>query len=202
MVQSNPIDDALRAAGELLSVEGKLFEIVVVGGASLSLLGFVNRTTDDVDVIATAVRDPDSGAVNLNPPPHPLPESLRKAITTVARDFGLRPDWINAEIAAQWRTGLPPGIADDLTWRDYGALQVGLAGRRTLITMKLFAAVDQGPGSVHYQDLVALSPTSQDLEESGRWVRTQDAAPAFAEMVDQVITHVNHDARDDDRGNH
>jgi hypothetical protein len=70
---------------------------------------------------------------------------------------------------------------------------VGLVGRRTLIALKLFAAVDQGPRSVHYQDLVTLSPTPAELEAAAEWVTTQDASEAFAVMLQEVIHHVNDD---------
>ena len=111
----------------------------------------------------------------------------------MARDFGLPKDWMNTAIGAQWRQGLPPWLGTDVTWRTYGGLTVGLAGRRTLIALKLFAAVDQGPQSVHYQDLVALSPTPEELEAAAEWVRTQDASDAFARMLDEVIRYVKHD---------
>lgn len=192
------LDEVLGAVGELLQARGESIGIVVVGGASLNLLGLVSRTTSDVDVIATTERNEASGAIQLHPPPHPLPTALQEAILTVARDFGLPRDWMNTEIAAQWRQGLPPWLSDDLAWRNYAGLHVGLAGRRSLVALKLFAAVDQGPTSVHYQDLRALNPTPQELEEAADWVRTQDAAPEFSDMLDQVIGHVLRDTRSDD----
>lgn len=63
-----------------------------------------------------------------------------------------------------------------------------------VIALKLFAAIDQGPESVHYQDLAALKPTDEELEEAAEWVRAQDTSPVFAEMIDQVIRRVRHDA--------
>lgn len=161
----------------------------MVGGASLILLGLATRTTDDVDVIAMAKRDESSGAVFLSPPPSPLPDALRSAIATVARDFGLPADWMNVEISAQWSQGLPPGLPDDITWRTYSGLDVGLAGRTTLIALKLFASVDQGPESVHFQDLLLLTPNEKELLDAGAWVETQDAAPEFRQMTEQVIRH-------------
>ncbi|HEX2095108.1 MAG TPA: hypothetical protein VHG28_22095 [Longimicrobiaceae bacterium] len=97
---------------------------------------------------------------------------------------------MNAEVGSQWVHGLPPWISEELTWRSYGNLDVGLVGRRTLIALKLFAAVDGGPGSVHVQDLLALAPTDADLAEVQSWVTTQDAYESFDAMISQVIDHV------------
>ncbi len=194
MLDPNRLEEILQATGDLLKTESVQVGIVVVGGASLNLLGFVTRTTDDVDVIAR-VNEVSSTVTLL--PPEPLPDALQHAIARVARDFGLAETWMNTEIGAQWKQGLPPWLIEDLTWRQYGGLQIGLAGRRTLITLKLFAAVDQGPRSVHYQDLVALSPTTAELDDAAAWVRTQDAAEAFALMLDEVIDHVRRDSQRD-----
>ena len=181
--------EALEAVGDLLADANVAYGIVVVGGASLNLLGLVTRATNDVDVIAT-VANLQARPLELTEPPQPLPAPLQRAIETVQRDFDLPAGWMNTEIAAQWTQGLPPGLAKDLTWHRYSGLQVGLAGRASLISLKLFAAVDRGPQSVHFQDLLALQPTSAELEEAALWVRTQDAAPEFPLLVDQVIAHV------------
>lgn len=183
-----PIEEALHAAGDLLRAAGEQVSVVVVGGATLNLLGIVRRSTSDVDVIARAFVD-SSGVLRLIQA-EPFPASLQTAIRTVARDFGLPEIWMNAAVGAQWVHGLPPWILEDLTWRAYGNLQVGLVGRRTLVALKLFAAVDSGPRSVHLQDLLAIVPTDTELEESRNWVATQDANEAFPSMIDGVIEYV------------
>ena len=155
-----------------------------MGGASLSLLGLIPRTTRDVDVIAQVQED---GAKDQLVPPEPLPEPLVRAIRTVARDFGLPLDWMNTDVALQWHAGLPPGLEEGLTWRRYDALRVGLVGRGSLIALKLFAAVDGGPEGVHFQDLMALQATDDELAEASTWVRTQDASGVFEQMVGEVI---------------
>ena len=186
------LEDVLYAVGGLLRAEGAQTAIVVVGGASLSLLGLVPRTTRDVDVIARALEEDAEGVSTpgLLVPPEPLPGPLVRAVRTVARDFGLPADWMNTDVALQWRSGLPPGLDDELTWRRYDALRVGLVGRRTLTALKLFAAVDGGPGGVHFQDLVALHPTDEELSQAAAWVRTQDASKVFLQMVGEVVALV------------
>jgi hypothetical protein len=67
---------------------------------------------------------------------------------------------------------------------------VSLVDRRTLIALKLFAAADSGPRSVHRQDLLALSPSEAELEESRAGVETQDASEIFPDLVAAEIDHV------------
>lgn len=42
-----------------------------------------------------------------------------------------------------------------------------------LLRLKLFAAYDEGPASVHFADAVAMHPTSAELEDAERWVVTR-----------------------------
>src|SRR2546427_4598554 len=176
------IEKALRAVGEILASEGHAYAIVVVGGAALNLLGIVERTTTDVDILAFAhVRpgQPDE----LFRPPEPMPEPLTRAARAVARDMGLEQDWLNKGPSLQWETGLPPGLVHRIHWRHYTSLAVGVADRQDLILFKLFAAADSaGTESVHYQDLLALRPTGQELDAAIAWVSTQDASLVFAEI--------------------
>ncbi|HKP75198.1 MAG TPA: hypothetical protein VJT67_06610 [Longimicrobiaceae bacterium] len=183
------LEEALSAVGGLLAVEDAETAIVVVGGATLNLLRLVERTTDDVDVIARAVA-PIGDVPAVLVPPDPLPDALRRAIRRVSRDFGLAGDWMNTAIAGQWKRGLPPWLGHDIQWREYGGLQVGLVGRRTLIALKLFAAVDQSIRSVHAQDLIALAPTDGELEQAAEWVLTQDASEVFPRLVAEMVEHV------------
>jgi hypothetical protein len=184
------IERALGAVGELLAAERAEVGIVVVGGTALNLLGIVARTTRDVDVLAVVSSTAQAGSVVLAPP-DPLPEPLRQAIVTVARDLGLSASWMNTVAGLQWQTGLPPGLERRLHWRRYGGLTVGLADRYDLIFFKLYAAADSGgPFSVHSQDLLALRPTEGELSAAATWVREQDPTPDFLSILEQVIEHV------------
>ena len=173
----------LEAVGEPLAAAGAELSIVVVGGAALALRGWVPRTTQDVDVIALA-----SPTDALAPPD--FPTVLERAIERVARDFDLPANWLNAAVGAQWRAGLPTDLAHELEWRRFGALRVGLAGRNTLIALKLFAAADRGPTSVHAQDLIALAPSDDEFASARIWVLTQDLAPEWPRLVSEVVNHV------------
>jgi hypothetical protein len=127
-------------------------------------------------------------------PPEPLPSSLLRAISTVARDFNLPEGWMNTQVGAQWATGLPPGFAKRVKWLRLGGLAVGVADRRDLIFLKLYAAVDsEGPQSVHYQDLLALHPDRRELAAAARWARSQDSSEEFARMLEEVLHYVTRD---------
>ncbi|NNM35434.1 MAG: hypothetical protein HKO53_20330 [Gemmatimonadetes bacterium] len=187
-LDSKDLERLLTAVGDLLADAGSEISIVVVGGATLGIMGWVSRTTHDVDVIAQAERRGDKWILT---DPHPLPPELTEAVGIVARDFNLPRDWLNAEIGDQWSRGLPPGTVEGLSWRTYEALHVGFAGRSTLIALKLFAAVDQGPSSVHFQDLTAMNPTPEEIRDVRKWVLSQDSGEVFPALLDQLISTLN-----------
>ncbi len=189
-ISSTLLHQALEATGELLRRRGQQSAIVVVGGTALTLLGVIGRATEDVDVIALATPHEDRPPTEIRAP-DPLPDMLRDAVTTVARDLRLPPDWLNTTVGSQWQTGLPPGFASRVIWEQHGGLWIGLAGRFDLIHLKLYAAADDvGPSSRHFQDLVALQPTEQDLDAARAWIANQDPSYAVADAVRQVIAHV------------
>ncbi len=183
----SPLSEAVDALGEILASQGESVAVVIVGGTAMIVQGYVERATSDVDIIAIA-RYINAGRQRIIESPEPLPESLVQAISRVARDFNLPEDWMNTTAGLQWKTGLPPGFADRIHWRQYGGLSLGLADRHDLILMKLYAAADsEGPTSVHYQDLLALKPTHDELDVAVIWVRSQDSSREFSRILDQVV---------------
>lgn len=99
--------------------------------------------------------------------PEPLPTALTNAAVRVARDFGLPRDWLNTGPSDLLRLGLPGGFVTRIETRDYGSgLTVHFASQRDQIHLKLYAMVDQGAGR-HQADLLALSPTREELSTRG-----------------------------------
>lgn len=186
-LDASTLEELLAAVGEHLAAARVGAAIVVVGGGALSIMGWVDRTTSDIDVIARARREEGRWVVG---PPEPLPAVLVDAVARVARDYALPSDWLNTAVAMQWRTGLPDRFVEEVEWRRFGALDVGFAGRRSIIALKLFAAVDQGSESVHFQDLIALDPLDSELEDAAAWVARQDPAPGFAALVEEEVGNV------------
>lgn len=148
-------------------------ELVVCGGSGLIAIGVIRRSTKDVDILAKI--DPDAGIVD----PKPLPEAFFEAADDVAEILSLPKGWINTGPSAQVKAGLPIGFADRLTKKTYGAnLTIHYVGRLDQIHLKLFAAVDQGPGK-HIADLKKLDPTAEEVRLASEWVMTQDEGEGF-----------------------
>ena len=180
------LEELFQAVGAHLEVQAETASVLVVGGAALSLHGWVRRTTLDVDVLALA--EPRGEVAHLEKPD--FSGALQRAVARVARDFHLPEGWFNAEVGAQWQLGLPNCARKGIEWRLFGGLRIGLASRQTLITLKLYAAADLGPISVHVQDLVALEPDDAEFREAEEWVVQQDKAPEFSQFVSEVVAHV------------
>jgi hypothetical protein len=148
----------------------------VIGGSALQALGFIDRPTKDVDVLAlrdgTTLRRAD-----------PLPPPLKEARDLVARDFGLQEEWLNSGPTSLLDFGLPRGFLDRLVTRRYGeALTAHFASRLDQIHFKLYAAVDLGPGR-HETDLRALNPSRDELLTAARWTREHDPSPGYEQSL-------------------
>ena len=172
MLNQSLLEESLAILGESLAERGVSFEIVAVGGGSLLLLGLISRPTADLDILAFI----EDGRYLK---PAILPADLADAARATARVVGIREDWINIGPAALLDFGLPAGFANRTIERRYGGLVVHLAGRQDQVFLKLYAAVDQGPSSKHFQDLVALSPSRDELLDAARLAMTHDPSAGF-----------------------
>jgi hypothetical protein len=154
------IEKVLMALSEQLESEGVMkIELVVCGGTALNILGYIDRTTKDIDVIAFVDKDILTKADPLNP-------SLLVAARKVQRDFNLPDNWLNAGPASIMDFGLPEGLMDRVKTYSYGKnLIIHFLTRYDQIHFKLYAAVDQSGGK-HYDDLLSLKPIAQELEKA------------------------------------
>jgi hypothetical protein len=175
-ITDETIDLLLGALGDQLQALGNHVEIVVIGGSALTALGLVRRATRDVDLLAIA----ENGELRLA---EPLPRALLAARATVAADFGLAENWLNAGPTDLLKWGLPEALMNRVVTRSYGtALVVHFASRFDQIHFKLFALVDQGGGR-HEADLRALNPTQSELTAAARWSITQDPSPGYRSVL-------------------
>jgi hypothetical protein len=84
----------------------------------------------------------------------------------------------------------PEGFLERALRRGYGdALAVLFASRLDQIHLKLYAAVDQGPGR-HLSDLQALQPSAAELVQAARWSRTHDPSEGYRGVLVEVLEHL------------
>jgi hypothetical protein len=80
-----------------------------------------------------------------------------------------------------------------LTRHAYGPLlAVHLIHRVDQIHFKLYASVDRG--GYHITDLVALKPTSDEIEAAARWSMTHDVSDGFVVVLKRLLRSIGYDA--------
>lgn len=183
------IETILSALGEQLeSVAKKPLEILVCGGSALNVLGLVQRATNDVDILAYVKRNITGEVSYIRA--DPLSDELIMASKKVARDFNLPEKWINTGPTSAVDLGLPNGIMERVTTRAYGPkLTIHFMGRYDQIHFKLYAAADQGAGK-HFDDLLALNPTEDELEQAALWSMTHDVSEGYRQVLKGLLTHM------------
>jgi hypothetical protein len=185
------IETILGALGEQLeSLSEKPVELIVCGGSALISLGLVHRTTKDLDILAYVMRT-QSKPISLVKA-EPLSPEFIMASKKVARDFNLPEDWINTGPTSAVDLGLPTGLIERVTTRQFGQkLTIHFLGRYDQILFKLYAAVDQGAG-IHFDDLSSLNPTADELEQAGRWSMTHDVSQEYRQALKGLLNHMGY----------
>ena len=185
------IENRLSALGEHLeSLTDEPVELLVCGGSALIVLGFVQRATKDVDILAYVKKTASGDIEFINA--KPLDDQLVEAAGKVARDFNLPDNWINAGPASAVDFGLPEGIMERVATKKYGhKLTIHFLGRYDQIHFKLYASVDQGAGK-HFEDLLALDPTADELEEPARWSMTHDESEGYRQVLKDLLNHMGY----------
>lgn len=183
------VENILAALGEQLeSLLDKPIELLVCGGSALNILGLVQRTTEDIDILAYVRRD-EEGKVSIVKA-EPLTPELNEAAKKVARDFNLPERWLNPGPASAVDFGLPVGLMDRVITRKFGKkLIVHFLGRYDQIHFKLYAAVDQGAGK-HLEDLIALNSVSDEIEHAARWTMTHDVSEGYKQNLKGMLNHL------------
>jgi len=185
------VETILSALGEQLkALAEQPIELLVCGGSALNVLGLVQRATKDVDVLAYVKRSK-TGDISFAKA-QPLSDALMMASRKVARDFNLPENWINPGPTSAVDLGLPDGIMERVITREFGPkLTVHFLGRYDQILYKLYASVDQGAGK-HFDDLLALNPAADELEQAGRWSMTHDVSEGYRQILKDLLSHMGY----------
>jgi hypothetical protein len=165
------IEDLLcRLAEAYEALGGAALTIGICGGAALSVLGLVERTTRDIDLVT----------------PEHLPPAFWQAAAAVAAQLDLPDSWINQGPKELASMGLPEGFTTRAVTKRYGRrLTARYASRLDQIYFKVYAAVDRG--GYHVDDLQKLQPTTEELIAAARWCMTHDVSAAFRSMLKSMF---------------
>jgi hypothetical protein len=181
-MQLQEIAGALRTLGAVLEDRRTPYGLLVVGGGDLLLLGFLDRPTADLDVIAVTDGASYRKATE-------LPEPLKHAARDVAEALEISEHWLNNGPASLMDLGLPPGWEERVERPQYGALEIHLTSRYDQICFKLYA-VDRGPNDKHFQDLLRLAPTREELSTAASWTQTHDPSDLFRTQLEGCLAQL------------
>ena len=174
------LNSALLALGDTLAFRGQSATIAVLGGSGLLLLGAVQRTTHDVDVVALVEGERLSRA-------EPLPVALREAARDVADALGLDPNWINPGPTSLLDFGLPANLPQQRWayevqhsfWTGLGMVEAGIG----VIAVPALALSGRNSPQVISRPLVEPSLTRTVAVIRRRGVTLSPATQEFLTML-------------------
>jgi hypothetical protein len=162
-LRENEIVENLKLLADWLRVKypDDHFELIVAGGAAMTLEGFKGQTTD-IDLLSPKV----------------LPDSIKRGIAHVGRAKKLGPEWLNTSLANMLSkvigsVELPEYFGEiSRTIEVSDNLKIGLIGRQALISLKMYAASPSY--SKHTLDIRSLKPIKKEISEAVRFVMSID----------------------------
>jgi len=186
----NGLCNVLQTLGDRLRVMNSTpVHLVICGGSALIELDLVSRTTSDVDVVALA----NSQGELLSPVP--LPIKLKQAVDEVAVLHGLSEQWLNngpsSDEGGLFQEGLPKGLLERAHEERFGThLTVYFIDRYDQIHLKVYAAADRM--GVHVSDLMALEPTSDEMEQAAGWCIKLDPSEEFRVIIKTMFKELGY----------
>jgi hypothetical protein len=158
--------------------------LLCCGGAGLNVLEIISRPTKDVDILAQV------GEGHALLPARAFSPEMEVAVAKTAIHFGLASDWINSASSILLQRGLPPGLVERsaANARQYGpCLRIQFIARIDQVALKLNAAMDPLEGRRHADDLVAMSPTEEELNHGLAWLLSWQSSDAFKIRLSYIV---------------
>ena len=156
-----------------LHKKGVKFEAVVIGSGALTIMGFLQRQTVDIDVL-----DPK------------IPEKIMQ----LAEEFRIQKEKEGIYLIKNWINNGPDKLLLNLpkNWSSRTqsffngkAITFVTLGRPDLLKDKLWGFCD-----LREQDklvILALKPSHSELLETSKWVKDQEAHPSWPDHVDSKV---------------
>lgn len=129
-MQAREIETYLTQLGQELMDRGvqQPVRMLLIGGAFM-LLQVQNRLmTDDVDVILTDIEDTSGSLLYLQ---------LNSAVQAIARQHGLKGNWLNDMMGDALRENGP--LPSGTLWRTFGVIELYLPPKEYILALKLMA---------------------------------------------------------------
>ena len=166
---------------------------LIFSGASLNLMGWVSRSTSDVDIICAARVDA-KGKVKLQPD-KPLAPQFTELVAEVGRELGIKQEWLNFGPAPLVEFGLPQGLERRLKRKSFGrCLALHLVSRLDQIHLKIYATMDPKTRlETHLGDLLDLEPTEAEAQAAVDWLLSRKTSLAFRRKLKQVLDRIGHE---------
>ena len=164
--------ETIEAFDRFLVTKATRGDLIVIGGTALALLGIIQRSTRDCDVLEPPVDAQ-------------LSECAQEfARQRSAKGFPLAGDWLNHGPASLVQV-LPTGWRQRVVPLFQGqALTLRTLGRSDLLATKMWALCDRG---TDLTDCIALAPTPEELRSLRPWLVEQDLNPSWPDHVDAVV---------------
>jgi len=162
---------------------GECFEMVVVGGAAMTLQGFKDQTKD-IDVFR----------------PEVLAEPILSGVAKIGKIKGIGSGWLNSDVAnmilrTKGSAKLPGYFKEVSRTIEVGEnLRVSLIGRQALISLKLYAATPSY--RKHTDDINRLAPGIAEITEAVRFVLSFDETDVRKDDLCFVLKDLGFDFED------
>ncbi len=165
-MDSADIEKYLKILGEELEKKGCTGEILLAGGA-IMLLVIKNRdTTKDIDAYFSVASS-----------------EIREAATKIARDHGLREDWLNDGVKGFFY-GTPP----QSLWAEYPGLRVYLTDPEYIFAMKVAAGrVEDVPDIQALVKFLELKSPEQCLNIVQKYIPTHLLTAKMQYLIDDLF---------------
>lgn len=159
------IKSALELLNFYLKRKNEQRSFTICGGASLYLQGINTRTTRDIDVVGDEID-----------------EALSEAALLVARDLGLKPNWLNSEpksLTRDMKSGWENRI---FLIHEDTQLKIYSISRSDMIFAKFYAYCDR---QKDIEDLISLNVTDDEITEAAEFTKLKDGNPQWPNHVEE-----------------
>ncbi len=188
------IEEALKRLNAKMVYAGLApVDLVSCGGASLNIMGWVSRSTSDVDIICVAHVNA-KGKVHLQPE-KVLPARFAKLVADVGREMDIKEMWLNFGPAPLVKFGLPTGLCQRLKRKKYGrCLTLHMISRLDQVHLKIYAVMHPKTRmETHLGDLLDLKPTEREAQLAVDWLKGRKTSADFRRKLKDVLDRIGHE---------